>query len=137
MKRLCSGSNPDSPTYFMKPEWNKIWKRWEILDSSGSCEGMRGLEDHDLQVMADEVVRKKGYEPGLHEDWVDDIKRKLRKKYKIQEPIPMWIEAAVKELCEIEAEAQQRYEEELGGETYSWVPRDTMVEVIRKHAPKT
>jgi hypothetical protein len=113
----------------MKPEWNKLWKRWEVLDSSGSCEGMRGLEDHDLQVMADEVVRSKGCEPGLHEDWVDEIVAKLRKKYKMPVPTPSWIKAAAKEIMG----AQQAY----CGSSLGQFGRPSIEKIIRKHAPKT
>lgn len=47
-----------------------------------------------------------------------------------------WIESAVKEICAIEAAAQTEYENTFGGETHSWISRDKMLKVIRKHAPK-
>jgi len=72
----------------IKPEWNKQWKRWEFPDEETG--NMRGLSHTDLMDMADQVIIKKGWNPGLNEESVDRELARLEKKYGIKAPLPIW-----------------------------------------------
>lgn len=116
----------------LKPEWNPTWKRWEVPDEDSDA--MRGLEYADLSVIADNQIRANGLEPGLHEDWVNEIVAKLGRKYKLQKPFPKWIKKAAEDIMENSGVDVPRHsclsKKESGWYDY----RDAIMDIIRKHS---